>query len=118
MAGEIQYARSGDASIAYQVVGDGPFTPVTAPGFVSHMEALKELPEMAHVLERLASFSRLIVFDKREQGPSDRVGRPPTIEEMVDDITAVMDATGTEKAAMFGISEGAAMALMFAATHP
>jgi pimeloyl-ACP methyl ester carboxylesterase len=118
MAGEIQYARSGDASIAYQVVGDGPFTLVTAPGFVSHMEALKELPEMARVLDRLASFSRLIVFDKREQGLSDRVGRPPTIEEMVDDITAVMDATGTEKAALFGVSEGAAMALMFAATHP
>jgi pimeloyl-ACP methyl ester carboxylesterase len=118
MAGDVKYARSGDASIAYRVEGDGPFTLVTAPGFVSHMEALQELPEMARVLERLASFSRLIVFDKREQGLSDRVGRPPTIEEMVDDLTAVMDATDTERAAILGVSEGAAMALMFAATHP
>jgi class 3 adenylate cyclase len=82
------------------------------------MEVLPELPAMARVLDRLASFSRLIVFDKREQGLSDRVGRPPTVEETVDDITAVLDATGTEKAAMLGVSEGAAMALMFAATHP
>jgi pimeloyl-ACP methyl ester carboxylesterase len=114
----IRYAQSGDANIAYRVLGDGPMSLVTAPGFVSHMEVLTELPELARGMDRLASFARLIVFDKREQGLSDRVGRPPTIEEMVDDIVAVMDATETERAALFGVSEGAAMALMFAATYP
>ena len=118
MAGEIRYARSGDASIAYRVLGDSDLTLLTAPGFVSHMEALIRLPELARGLDRLASFARLVVFDKREQGLSDRLGRPPTIEEMVDDIVAVMDATETERAALFGVSEGAAMALMFAATYP
>jgi class 3 adenylate cyclase len=118
MGTDIRYARSGDASIAYSVFGDGPLTLVTAPGFVSHLEVLLELPDVARGLERLGSFSRLVVFDKREQGLSDRVGRPPTIEEVVDDIRAVMDATDTERAALMGISEGAAMALMFAASHP
>ena len=118
MAADIRYARSGDASIAYRVLGDGALSLVTAPGFVSHMEVLMELPELAHGMNRLSSFARLILFDKREQGLSDRVGRPPTIEEMVDDIVAVMDATETERAALFGVSEGAAMALMFAATYP
>ena len=114
----IRYAQSGDVNIAYRVIGDGPVSLVTAPGFVSHIEVLAELPELARGLERLSSFARLITFDKREQGLSDRVGRPPTIEEMVDDIVAVMDATETERAALFGVSEGAAMALVFAATYP
>ncbi|MGH2986900.1 MAG: adenylate/guanylate cyclase domain-containing protein [Solirubrobacterales bacterium] len=118
MPGEIRYARSGEVSIAYQVRGRGPLSLVTAPGFVSHQEVLGELPELARGFERLAAFSRVILFDKREQGLSDRVGRPPTIEEMVDDIRAVMDATETERAAIFGVSEGAAMALAFAATYP
>jgi class 3 adenylate cyclase len=118
MASDIRYARSGGVSIAYSVHGEGPLTLVVAPGFVSHQEVLMELPEIASGIERLASFVRLIVFDKREQGLSDRTGRPPTIEEMVDDIGAVMDATETERAAVFGVSEGAAMALMFAAAHP
>jgi class 3 adenylate cyclase len=118
MPEEIRYARSGDVNIAYRVVGDGPLTLVTAPGFVSHLELLLELPELARGIDRLASFARVVMFDKREQGLSDRVGRPPTIEEMVDDIAAVMDASETERAAMFGVSEGAAMALMFAATYP
>lgn len=118
MEGRIRYTRSGDASIAYQVLGDGPLTLVTAPGFVSHMEVLLELPELARGLERLASHLRLVVFDKREQGLSDRLGRPPTVEEMVDDMVAVMDASDTERAAILGVSEGAAMALVFAATHP
>ena len=114
---ETRYAKSGDLSIAYQVVGDGPFDLLLAPGFVSHVEALWEYPDAARGFERLASFSRLIVFDKREQGLSDRVGRPPTLEEMVDDMVAVLDAAGSKRAAVFGISEGGAMALMFAATH-
>ena len=118
MRPEIRYARSGDASIAYSVFGDGPLTLVAAPGFVSHLEVLAELPEVSRGLERLASFARLVVFDKREQGLSDRLGRPPTIEEAVDDIAAVMDATDTDRAALMGVSEGAAMALMFAASHP
>ena len=114
---ETRYAKSGDLSIAYQVVGDGPFDLLLAPGFVSHVEALWEYPDAARGFERLASFSRLIVFDKREQGLSDRVGRPPTLEEMVDDMVAVLDAAGSKRAAVFGVSEGGAMALMFAATH-
>jgi len=118
MAAGIHYARSGEAAIAYQVHGDGPLTVLTAPGFVSHLEVLPELPAMASALERLVGFARVIVFDKREQGLSDRVGRPPTIEEMVDDMRSVMDATETERAALFGVSEGATMALMFAATYP
>ena len=118
MKGQIRYTRSGEASIAYQVMGDGPQTLVTAPGFVSHMEVLLQLPELARGLDRLASRLRLVIFDKREQGLSDRLGRPPTVEEMVDDMVAVMDATDTERAAILGVSEGAAMALMFAATYP
>jgi len=118
MADAIRYADSDGVSIAYSVSGDGPLAVVVAPGFVSHQEVLPELPEIARGMERISSFCRLIVFDKREQGLSDRVGRPPTIEEMVDDLRAVMDATGTETAAIFGVSEGAAAALMFAAAHP
>ena len=119
MAGEISYARSGASSIAYRVFGEHqPLDLVIAPGFVSNMEVLGLLPDVAKATARLASFARLIAFDKREQGLSDRHGRPPTVEEMVDDIRAVMDATDTKRAAIFGISEGAAMALMFAASHP
>jgi len=92
---EIRYARSGDVSLAYQVIGDGPGDLILAPGFVSHAEVLWENRDVARAFERLASFSRLIIFDKREQGLSDRVGRPPTIEEMVDDMTAVLDAAGS-----------------------
>src|SRR5215210_8278749 len=104
MAGEIRYVESGEASIAYTVSGDGPMTLVTAPGFVSHIEVLMELPELANAIGRFNSFARTVIFDKREQGLSDRLGRPPTIEEMVDDIVAVMDATETERAAIFGVS--------------
>jgi class 3 adenylate cyclase len=115
---DIRYTRSGEHSIAYQVLGDGPFDLLVAPGFVSHCEALWESPVVARGFERLASFSRLILFDKREQGLSDRTGRPPTLEEMVDDIRAVLDAAGSERAAVLGLSEGGAMAIMFAATDP
>jgi pimeloyl-ACP methyl ester carboxylesterase/class 3 adenylate cyclase len=118
MAPRTRYATSGDVSIAYQVVGEGPRDLILAPGFVSHVEVMWQNPDLARALERLASFSRLIVFDKREQGLSDRVGRPPTVEEMVDDIRAVLDAAASERAALVGVSEGAAMSLAFAATHP
>jgi class 3 adenylate cyclase len=115
---ETRYAQCGDVSVAYRVIGDGPLDLMVAPGFVSHLESLWEWPEAAHAFQRLASFSRLIVFDKREQGLSDRVGRPPTIEEMVDDMVAVLDEVGSDKAAVLGISEGGAMAQMFAALYP
>ena len=118
MAGKTKYARSGDVSIAYQVVGRGPRDLILAPGFVSHAEILWENPDLARAFDRFTSFARLIIFDKREQGLSDRVGRPPTVEEMVDDMNAVLEAAGSERAAVMGVSEGGAMALMFAATHP
>jgi pimeloyl-ACP methyl ester carboxylesterase len=105
---ETRYTKSGDVNIAYQVVGDGPFDLVHAPAWVSHVEESWEEPLLAAFLERLASFSRLILFDKRGTGLSDRVpnDRLPTLEERMDDMRAVMDAAGSERAAVFGASEG------------
>lgn len=113
-----RYADSDGASIAYQVHGEGPLDLVLVPGFVSHVELIWEEPEIARFLRRLTSFARLIVFDKRGQGLSDRPGRPPTLEESMDDLRAVMDAAGSEQAAVFGISEGGPMSALFAASHP
>jgi class 3 adenylate cyclase len=114
-----QYAQSPDGvNIAYQIHGDGPLDLVFVPGFVSHVELVWEEPTIARFLRRLASFSRLIVFDKRGQGLSDRPGRPPSLEESMDDLGAVMDAAGSERAAVFGISEGGPMSALFAATYP
>jgi pimeloyl-ACP methyl ester carboxylesterase len=113
-----QYAKSGDLHIAYQVTGTGPFDLVLVPGFVSHLEYQWEYPGSARFLERLGSFSRLICFDKRGTGLSDRVGDVPTLEQRMDDVRAVMDAAGSERAALFGISEGGPMSLLFAATYP
>lgn len=110
MAPETRYTRSGEVAIADQVFGDGPVDLLLAPGFVSHCEVLWEHPDVAHGFERLGSFGRVLLFDKREQGLSDRLGRPPTIEEMVDDMRAVLDAVGSERCAVFGISEGATSA--------
>jgi len=114
-----QYARSGSLNIAYQVVGDGPLDLVWVPPWVSHVEEAWEEPAYARFLERLASFSRLIVFDKRGTGMSDRVSedRLPTLEERMDDMRAVLDAVGSERAAVFGSSEGGNMAVLFAATY-
>jgi pimeloyl-ACP methyl ester carboxylesterase len=113
------YAQSADGtSIAYQVRGEGPLDLVFVPGFVSHVELVWEEPAIARLLRRLASFSRLAIFDKRGQGLSDRLGRPPTLEESMDDLGAVMDAAGFERAAIFGISEGGPMSMLFAATYP
>jgi pimeloyl-ACP methyl ester carboxylesterase len=112
------YANSDGSSIAYQVHGEGPLDLVLIPGFVSHVELIWEDPTIARFLRRLASFSRLIVFDKRGQGLSDRPGWPPTLEESMDDLRAVMDAAGSERAAVFGISEGGPMSALFAASHP
>jgi pimeloyl-ACP methyl ester carboxylesterase len=115
---ETRYARSGDVSIAYQTVGDGPLDLVFVPGFVSHVEHWWEEPSSARSLQRLASFSRLILFDKRGTGLSDPVAGVPTLEERMDDVRAVMDAVGTERAALFGASEGGPMCCLFAATYP
>jgi class 3 adenylate cyclase len=116
---ETHYARSEDGtSIAFQVHGEGPLDLVFVPGFVSHVELVWEEPVIARFLQRLASFSRLVVLDKRGQGLSDRPGRPPTLEESMDDVRAVMDAAGIERAAVFGISEGGPMCTLFAATFP
>jgi pimeloyl-ACP methyl ester carboxylesterase/DNA-binding CsgD family transcriptional regulator len=113
-----KYARSGDVNIAYQVVGDGPIDLVLVLGWVSHLAYVWELPAMAAFLNRLASFSRLILFDKRGCGMSDRVHPLPSMEQRMDDVRAVMDAAGSEKAAVMGISEGGVMACLFAATYP
>jgi pimeloyl-ACP methyl ester carboxylesterase/DNA-binding CsgD family transcriptional regulator len=113
-----RYARSGDVNIAYQVVGDGPIDLVVNLGWVSHLAVVWDEPSVARFLERLASFTRLILFDKRGTGMSDRVHPLPTLEQRMDDVRAVMDAAGSERAALFGISEGGVMCALFAATYP
>jgi pimeloyl-ACP methyl ester carboxylesterase len=115
---ETRYAKSGDLHIAYQVVGSGPLNLVLVPGFVSHIEWLWEEPACARFLARLASFSRLILFDKRGTGLSDQVADMPTLEERMDDVRAVLDAAGADQAAIMGVSEGGPMSVLFAATYP
>jgi pimeloyl-ACP methyl ester carboxylesterase len=117
-APETGYTKSGDVNIAYQVVGDGARDLVLVPGFVSHLEIDWDEPRSAHFLERLSSFSRLIRFDKRGTGLSDRPGGIPDLETRMDDVRAVMDAVGSERAALFGYSEGGPMCCLFAATYP
>jgi pimeloyl-ACP methyl ester carboxylesterase/class 3 adenylate cyclase/DNA-binding CsgD family transcriptional regulator len=112
------YARSGDISIAYQVVGDGPFDLVLVPGSVSNVEYNWESAAYSRFLRRLASFSRLIVFDKRGTGLSDRSAAIATFEQRMDDVRAVMDAAGSASAAVMGFSEGGPMSALFAATYP
>ncbi|MDQ3380151.1 MAG: adenylate/guanylate cyclase domain-containing protein [Actinomycetota bacterium] len=118
MEPETRYARSGDVSIAYQVLGDGPFDLVHVPGFVSHVELSWQVSGQAAFNRRVASFSRLIRFDKRGTGMSDRVSGAPTLETRMDDVRAVMDAVGSERAALLGTSEGGPMSTLFAATYP
>ena len=115
-----EYARAGSLHIAYQVVGDGPFDLLWVPGWVSNVEAAWDEPELAAFLDRLASFSRLITFDKRGTGLSDPVPLTdlPTLEERMEDVRAVLDAAGSDSAAAFGFSEGANLAATFAASHP
>ncbi|HEX9416779.1 MAG TPA: adenylate/guanylate cyclase domain-containing protein [Gaiellaceae bacterium] len=115
---ETRYARSGDVSIAYQVLGEGPFDVVHVPPFVSHVELAWQVPESAAFFRGLASFCRLIRFDKRGTGMSDRVSGAPPLETRMDDVRAVMDAVGSERAALLGASEGGAMSILFAATYP
>lgn len=115
---ETRYAKSGDVSIAYQVTGNGGFDLVFLPGFVSNLDQVWENPAFADFFSRLAGFSRLILFDKRGTGLSDRVAGIPDLEARMDDVRAVMDAVGSERAALFGVSEGGAMSMLFAATYP
>jgi pimeloyl-ACP methyl ester carboxylesterase len=117
MDGPTKYARNGDVHIAYRVFGDGPRDIVLIPGTISHVELLWEVPSNEHLLQRLIAFARVIVFDKRGQGLSDRVAEQ-TLEERVGDVHAVMDAAGSERATIYGWSEGGPMCLMFAATYP
>ncbi|HET7417542.1 MAG TPA: adenylate/guanylate cyclase domain-containing protein [Solirubrobacterales bacterium] len=115
---ETRYADSGGVSIAYQVHEGGPLDLVFVPGFVSHVELYWDDPATARFLRRLTSFARVVIWDKREQGLSDRTGRPPTLEDSMDDLEAVMEAAGCERPAIFGVSEGGPMSMLFAATHP
>jgi pimeloyl-ACP methyl ester carboxylesterase len=113
-----QYAKSGDVNIAYQVTGEGPIDLVFVPGYVTHIGLHWSMPTFVPFLERLSSFSRLIRFDKRGTGMSDRVSGAPALETRMDDVRAVMDAVGSQRAAFYGLAEGAAMSILFAATYP
>ncbi len=115
---ETRYAQSGDVAIAYAVAGEGPVDLVLTPGSFSHVELLWQHPLFAAFLDRMASFSRVIVFDKRGTGLSDRVKKIATLEERSDDIRAVMDAARSERAVLMGVSEGGPMSIIFAATYP
>jgi pimeloyl-ACP methyl ester carboxylesterase len=118
MVPETRYAKSGDVHVAYQTVGNGPIDLVLVPGWVSNIEIFWEEPALVRFLQRLSSFSRLILFDKRGTGLSDRVCYTPTLEERMEDVRAVMDAVQSERASLVGYSEGGPMCSLFAATYP
>jgi pimeloyl-ACP methyl ester carboxylesterase len=118
MPPQTRYAKAGDVYIAYQVTGDGVLDLAFLPGFVSHVEHAWEEPGLARFFQRLGSFSRLIRLDKRGTGLSDRVSEIPTLEQRTDDLRAVLDAAGSARPALFGVSEGGPVALLFAATYP
>lgn len=115
---DLNYAHSGDVSVAYQTMGEGPLDLVLVPGWVSHLDYMAGQPRIEAVMKRLSSFCRLIVFDKRGTGLSDRVSELPDLQTRMDDVRAVMDEAGSEKAALLGISEGVPMSILFAATYP
>ena len=116
--GETRYAKSGDVHIAYQVSGEGPFDLVLVPGFVTHLEIEGESPSFGPMVDQLSTFARVIRFDKRGTGMSDRVVSAPTLEQRMDDARAVMDAVGSRRAAFYGVSEGGTLSILFAATYP
>jgi pimeloyl-ACP methyl ester carboxylesterase len=118
MTPQTRYAKSGEVNIAYQVLGTGPPDLVLVPGWVSNLDVFLEEPSVTRFLARLASFARVILFDKRGTGLSDRMADMPSLEVRMDDVRAVMDAVGSERAALFGFSEGGPMCALFAATHP
>jgi class 3 adenylate cyclase len=115
---ETRYARSGEVHIAYQVIGDGPIDLIYVPTWISQVEHYWQEPRVERFFTRIASFSRLILFDRRGSGLSDPMPRAPTLEEQMDDVVAVLDAAGSERAAVFAQFEAGAMAALFAATHP
>jgi pimeloyl-ACP methyl ester carboxylesterase len=115
---EVRYARSGDVNIAYRILGDGPFDVVFVPGTTSHVDFVMDVPGLRAIFEQMASFSRLIFFDKRGTGLSDPVDAGTPLEVRMDDVRAVMDAAGSERAAVMGVSEGGPMSILFAATYP
>lgn len=117
-APQTRYAKSGDVNVAYQVLGEGPIDVVYVWGWLSHLDFQWTEPTVTSFLHRLASFARLIMFDKRGTGLSDPIAGTPTFEERMDDIRAVMDAVGSERAGLLGFSEGAALSALFAASHP
>jgi class 3 adenylate cyclase/pimeloyl-ACP methyl ester carboxylesterase len=115
---ETRYALSSEVNIAYQAMGNGPVDIIMVPGLVSHVEFQHEAPGYTAFLRRLSAFARVITFDKRGQGLSDRISGAPSLEERMDDVRAVMDAVGSERAAVWGFSEGCTMSALFAATYP
>ncbi|MEA2899556.1 MAG: hypothetical protein QOJ84_5171 [Bradyrhizobium sp.] len=115
---ETRYALSGEVSIAYQVMGDGPVDIIMVPGFMSHIEFRHELRGYTAFLRRLSTFARVVTFDKRGQGLSDRVSDAPSLELRMDDVRAIMDTIGSERTILFGHSEGCPMSALFAATYP
>jgi class 3 adenylate cyclase/pimeloyl-ACP methyl ester carboxylesterase len=115
---ETRYARSGELNIAYQMLGEGPLDVVFVPGIVSHLDLQWGLAGVQQFFERLASFSRVILFDKRGSGLSDPIAGPVPLEERMDDLRAVMDAAGSKRAALIGLSEGGPLAILFSATYP
>src|ERR1700733_10107265 len=115
---ETRYALSGEVNIAYQAMGNGPVDIIMVPGVVSHIEFLHETPGYTAFLRRLSAFARVVTFDKRGQGLSDRISGAPSLEERMDDVRAVMDTVSSKRAAVMGFSEGCTMSALFAATYP
>lgn len=113
-----RYAQSGEVNIAYQTMGEGPIDLILVPGIISHVEFTHELPGYTQWLRRLAKFARVVTFDKRGQGLSDRVPGAAPLEERMDDLNAIMREIGSSRVALFGFSEGSAMSALFAATYP
>jgi pimeloyl-ACP methyl ester carboxylesterase len=113
-----RYALSGDVNIAYQVMGEGPVDIIIVPGMISHVEFAHEIPGYTTFLRRLSTFARVVTFDKRGQGLSDRVSGAPALEQRMDDVRAIMDEIGSQQATLFGFSEGGPMSILFAATYP
>jgi pimeloyl-ACP methyl ester carboxylesterase len=113
-----RYALSGDVNIAYQTMGAGPVDIIMVPGIVSHVEFMHELPGYTAFLRRLSTFARVVTFDKRGQGLSDRISGAPSLEQRMDDVRAIMEAISSQRAIVFGHSEGCPMSALFAATYP
>jgi class 3 adenylate cyclase len=115
---ETRYVFSGDISIAYQLMGHGPVDIIVVPGLFSHVEFLHEMPGYTAFMRRLWNYARVVTFDKRGQGLSDRISGAPSLEQRMDDLRAIMDAIGSRRAVLFAFSEGCPMSVLFAATYP